>query len=119
MKVVHKADAESHRGNTFTGENVMERMLEAQQPGGISFAIVRFEDGARTHWHVHPGEQVLFVLEGEGHVGTEGTEVTIQPGDVVYTPPGEKHWHGATPGNSMAHMSITTVGPPEWFEAPE
>ena len=81
--------------------------------------IVRFTDGARTHWHVHPGEQVLYILEGEGRVGTEHEEVQVAAGDVVYTPPGEKHWHGAMPGSSMTHISITTVGAPEWFEAPE
>ena len=77
-------------------------------------ARVTFRDGACTHWHTHPGEQVLVILEGRGIVGTEAEQVEVQPGDLVYTPPGEKHWQGAAPGQTMVHLSITTVGPAEW-----
>ena len=85
----------------------------------MSVSLVRFEDGARTNWHVHPGEQLLYILEGKGRAGTEGQEMVVKPGDLIYSPPGERHWHGAMPGQAMAHLSVTTVGAPEWFEAPE
>ena len=75
---------------------------------------------ALTHWHAHPGEQILYILEGEGRVGNASEEIRVSAGDVVYTAPGEKHWHGAAPGSSMVHISITNVGSPTWFEeAPE
>jgi quercetin dioxygenase-like cupin family protein len=119
MKVVRGGEVGAEPGTTFTGEARLARLLAAQEPGGIAVSLVRFEDGARTHWHAHPGEQVLYILEGEGRVGTAGEEARLQPGDVVYAAPGERHWHGAAPNGSMTHLSVTTVGSPEWFEAPE
>jgi quercetin dioxygenase-like cupin family protein len=119
MKVVRGDEANQEQGSTFTGVTRLRRLLGAQQPGGIAVSLVHFENGSRTHWHVHPGEQVLYVLEGEGRVGTADEVVQIGPGDVVYAAPMERHWHGASAGHSMTHLSVTTVGPPEWFEAPE
>ena len=119
MKVVRGEEVNQEQGSTFTGVTRLMRLLGAQQPGGIAVSLVHFADGSRTHWHVHPGEQVLYVLEGEGRVGTADEEMEIGPGDVVYAAPMERHWHGAAAGHSMTHLSVTTVGPPEWFEAPE
>jgi quercetin dioxygenase-like cupin family protein len=119
MKIVRGGDAASERGATFTGETHLTRLLAAQQTGGMAASVVRFEDGSRTHWHVHPGEQLLYILEGQGRVGTADEEALVGPGDLVYAAPGERHWHGAAPGQSMTHLSVTTVGSPEWFEAPE
>lgn len=119
MKVVRIDDAQKQKGDTFTGEVALQRVLGAQQEGGMTLSLVRFADGARTNWHVHPGEQILIVVEGEGRAGTATEEVQLRPGDVVYSGPNERHWHGAAPGKSMAHYSITNVGAPDWFEAPE
>jgi quercetin dioxygenase-like cupin family protein len=119
MKVVRGDEAKQEQAGTFTGVTQLRRLLGAQQPGGMAVSLVHFEDGSRTHWHVHPGEQVLYVLDGEGRVGTADEELQIRPGDVVYAAPMERHWHGAAPGHSMTHLSVTNVGPPEWFEAPE
>jgi quercetin dioxygenase-like cupin family protein len=116
MRVIRHDDGHPHVANTFTGTAGLYRLLDAQQPGGIALTVVRFEDGARTFWHTHPGEQVLYILEGRGRVGTAEEEFLLEPGDVVHTPPGEKHWHGAAPGSHMTHISITTVGPPDWLE---
>ncbi len=119
MKIVRGGKAQSETGTTFTGEVRLDHLLAAQEPGGMAVSLVRFADGARTHWHVHPGEQILYILEGEGRVGTEGEEARVAPGDVVHAAPGERHWHGAVEGASMTHLSVTTVGSPEWFEAPD
>ena len=119
MKAVRGDEVTQEQGSTFTGETRLMRLLGAQQPGGIAVSLVHFEDGSRTHWHVHPGEQVLYVLDGQGRVGTAEEEIIVGPGDVVYAAPMERHWHGAAPGQSMTHFSVTNVGPPEWFEAPE
>ncbi len=118
MKLFHPAQAETRKGTTFTGETTLTEMVVPQQPGGVRITLVRFEDGSVTHWHTHPGEQVLYVLEGECRVGNETEELVARPGDVVYTPPNEKHWHGAAPGTRMVHISITTGGSPQWFDAP-
>ncbi len=119
MEIVRKGQAPSEQGKTFTGPVTLERAVSMQREGGMSVSIVHFDDGAITHWHEHPGEQVLIVLDGQGRVGTESESYEIGPGDVVHAGPGERHWHGASPGRSMTHASITTVGSPEWFEAPE
>jgi quercetin dioxygenase-like cupin family protein len=119
MKVIRKNEGQASPGTTFTNKAFRNPLLPAQQEGGVAITIVTFEDGAATFWHEHPGEQVLYILEGEGRVGNEHEQFMVSPGDVVYTGPGEKHWHGAAPGRSMTHVSITTVGSPTWYdEAP-
>ena len=119
MKVIRKDAGEIHQGTTFTNKTTLNRLVLAQQEGGVSLSLVTFEDGALTHWHEHPGEQILYILEGEGRVGTENEQFDVLAGDAVYTGPGEKHWHGAAPGKTMTHISITTVGSPTWYDAPE
>jgi quercetin dioxygenase-like cupin family protein len=116
MKIIKKNEGDVRSSNSIGGDNKLTHILPAQKEGGISLTLVQFEDGARTHWHEHPGEQVLFILEGSGRVGTENQEWVVEPGDVVYTSPGERHWHGALPGEAMTHISITNVGPPTWYD---
>ena len=118
MHVIRGENAPAEKGTTFTGDVTLTGLLGGG-PGNISVASVRFEDGARTHWHDHPGEQVLYVVEGEARAGTADEELRAGPGDVIYMPAGERHWHGAVEGQTMTHLSITTVGPPTWYEAPE
>ena len=119
MKIVRSNEGKIHQGTTFTNKTTLNRLLPAQQEKGIKLSLVTFEDGALTHWHEHPGEQILYVLEGEGRVGNEKEEVRVSPGDVIYTRPGERHWHGAAPGKSMTHITITNIGSPTWFEKSE
>lgn len=119
MKVIRNSEGESHQGSTFTGSVELLRKLGAQKAGGIAMTIVRFEDGALTHWHDHPGEQLLLILEGSGRVGNDIEEYMVAAGDIVYTGPGERHWHGAALGQSMTHVSITTEGAPNWYEPVE
>jgi quercetin dioxygenase-like cupin family protein len=69
---------------------------------------VTFEPGARTHWHTHPLGQTLIVTAGAGRVQAEGGPVRdVRPGDVIWFPPGERHWHGAGPDTAMTHIAIT------------
>ena len=69
--------------------------------------IVTFEPGARTAWHTHPLGQTLIVTSGCGWVQVEGgPNEEIRPGDIVWFPPGEKHWHGATATTAMTHIAI-------------
>jgi quercetin dioxygenase-like cupin family protein len=79
-------------------------------------AMVRYEPGARSHWHSHSGGQLLYVVEGAGWVQSRGEEpLSIGPGDAVSFAPGEVHWHGAKADGVMAHVAVTK-GRPTWFE---
>ena len=101
---------------TSNGPEELETILPARQGSGLKFSLVRFKNGGRTNWHRHPGEQILYILEGEGRAGNETQEwADLKPGDLIYAAPGEKHWHGAMPACSLTHISIITVGAPEWF----
>jgi quercetin dioxygenase-like cupin family protein len=72
--------------------------------------LVSFEPGARTAWHRHPAGQILIVKSGTGWVQEwQDARRRLQPGDVVWIPPGVKHWHGATDANQMSHIAITNV----------
>ncbi len=81
--------------------------LFGPDPARVGGALVTFEPGARTAWHTHPLGQTLVVTAGCGLAQREGHRVeTIRPGDVVWFPPGEKHWHGAAPTTAMSHIAV-------------
>jgi quercetin dioxygenase-like cupin family protein len=92
----------------FTGTVRIDPLfLKANAPSRVTGASVTFEPGARTAWHAHPLGQTLIVVTGFGRVQREGGSVEeIHPGDVVWFPPGEKHWHGASPHTAMTHIAI-------------
>ena len=92
----------------FTGTVRIDPLfLKADDPARATGASVTFEPGARTAWHTHPLGQTLIVTAGCGFVQQEGGPIEeICPGDVVWFPPGEKHWHGASPNTSMTHIAI-------------
>jgi quercetin dioxygenase-like cupin family protein len=92
----------------FTGSVRVDMLFRPQEPARTSGAYVTFEPGARTAWHTHPLGQALIITAGFGWVQREGGPVEeVRPGDVVWFPPGEKHWHGATPVTAMTHIAIT------------
>jgi quercetin dioxygenase-like cupin family protein len=91
----------------FTGTVWQDPVIVAEAPARIASNRVSFEPGARTAWHTHPLGQTLYVISGVGRVQTKGGPVReIKPGDVVWIPPGEKHWHGASPTNGMTHIAM-------------
>jgi quercetin dioxygenase-like cupin family protein len=99
---------------TFTG-NVWSSPLSRAPERTVAAIGVMFEPGARSFWHRHPDGQVLYVASGSGRVGnSDGKFVEIAAGDVVYTPAGESHWHGAAPNSYLMHISITTGGATVW-----
>jgi 4-carboxymuconolactone decarboxylase len=92
----------------FTGSARVDSPFAGTAPARISGARVTFQPGARTAWHTHPLGQTLIVTAGTGRVQRWGDAVDeIGPGDVVWIPPGQKHWHGASPKSSMTHIAIT------------
>lgn len=91
----------------FTGSVRVDPLFQANAPARASGSLVTFEPGARTAWHTHPLGQILIVTSGTGRVQRWGDPVEeIRQGDVVWIPPGQKHWHGAAPNSSMAHIAI-------------
>jgi quercetin dioxygenase-like cupin family protein len=92
----------------FTG-NVLVEPLFGEKPGiTATGGQVIFAPGARSAWHTHPAGQVLIITGGTGWVQEEGgPKREVKPGDVIWTPPGVKHWHGATATNGMSHIAIS------------
>ena len=92
----------------FTGSVRVDPLFQANAPARASGSLVTFEPGARTAWHTHPLGQILIVTAGLGRVQRWGDPIEdIRQGDVVWIPPGQKHWHGAAPQSSMAHIAIS------------
>jgi quercetin dioxygenase-like cupin family protein len=91
----------------FTGTVRIDPLLQAKAPARAAGASVTFEPGARTAWHTHPLGQTLIITAGCGWVQREvGPIEEVRPGDVVWFPPGVRHWHGATPTTAMPHIAI-------------
>ena len=104
----------------FTGTVRIDPLFQAPDPARVSGASITFEPGARTAWHTHSLGQTLIVTAGSGWAQREGGPIEeVLPGDVVWFPPGEKHWHGATPTTAMTHIAIQEVlngSPVDWME---
>ena len=91
----------------FTGTVWQDPVAEPPAPTRAKSALVSFEPGARTNWHHHPLGQSLYVVSGTGRAQVWGQPVIqLNPGDRVWIPPGEKHWHGASPEHGMVHLAI-------------
>ena len=91
----------------FTGTVRIDPLFQVNAPARAAGASVTFEPGARTAWHLHPLGQTLIVTAGCGRVQRAGGSIEeIHPGDVIWFPPGEKHWHGASPTTAMTHIAI-------------
>jgi quercetin dioxygenase-like cupin family protein len=91
----------------FTGTVRVDPLFQPNNHRRAAAATVTFEPGARTAWHTHPLGQTLIVTAGVGWAQREGSPIEeIRPGDIVWIPPGEKHWHGASPTIAMTHIAI-------------
>jgi quercetin dioxygenase-like cupin family protein len=109
MEIKRQGSQQSSKGlaDWFTGAVRINPLFEAPEPARVRGASVTFEPGARTAWHTHPLGQMLIVTSGVGRAQRWGGPLEqIRPGDVVWFPPGEKHWHGATPMSPMTHIAI-------------
>src|SRR5215510_1604693 len=109
MKITRSGSQPSGKGpaDYFTGAVRVDPLFAATDPARVTGANVTFEPGARTAWHTHPLGQTLIVTSGLGRAQRWGGPIEeIRPGDVVWFPPGEKHWHGAAPSSSLTHIAI-------------
>lgn len=104
----------------FTGSVRVDMLFQAKAPSRVAGASVTFEPGARTAWHTHPLGQHLVVTSGTGRVQEENGPIReVRAGDVVWFPPGVKHWHGASPTDAMTHLAIQEAqdgSAVEWLE---
>ncbi|RWO18281.1 cupin domain-containing protein [Mesorhizobium sp.] len=122
MKITRVGSQPSGPGpaDYFTGTVRIDPLFQAPEPARVGGASVTFEPGARTAWHTHPLGQTLIVTAGLGRIQREGAPVEeIRPGDVVWIPPGVKHWHGASATTAMTHLAIQESldgKPVEWLE---
>jgi len=109
MEIKRVGSRPSNQGSAdwFTGRVRIDPLFDAHDPARAGGAAVTFEPGARTAWHTHPLGQTLIVTAGCGWVQRwDGPVEEIRPGDVVWIPPDEKHWHGATATTAMTHIAI-------------
>ena len=109
MDIKRISSQSSTKGSTeyFTGAVRIDPLFQANDPARAVGASVTFEPGSRTAGHTHPLGQTLIVTTGCGLVQRwDGPIEEIHPGDVVWFPPGEKHWHGATSSTAMNHIAI-------------
>jgi quercetin dioxygenase-like cupin family protein len=107
IKRVGSQPTEQGPADWFTGTVWVDRLFQAPDPARVAGVSVTFEPGARTAWHTHPLGQTLIITAGCGWVQHWGGPIQeVRPGDVVSIPPGEKHWHGATPTTSMTHLAV-------------
>ena len=112
MEIIRAGSTASGKGpaDWFTGTVRIDPLLNPFDAERVQGAAVTFEPGARTAWHTHPLGQTLIVTTGAGRAQRWGGPVEeIRPGDVVWFPPGEKHWHGAAPDTAMTHIALQEV----------
>lgn len=113
MEIQPKQPSTKGSPDRFVGDVWIDVIAQGREPSRLRVSTVRFAPGARNAWHAHALGQTVHVTEGIGLIQSRGGEaVTISPGDIVHTPPGEWHWHGATPDHFMTHLAM-------WEAAPE
>ena len=107
MEVLPKQPSTKAPAELFTGDVWFDVIAAGREPSRLRVNVVRFSPGAYTAWHRHAMGQTLHVTEGVGLVQSRGGEVVeIRPGQTIYTPPGEWHWHGAAPEHFMTHLAM-------------
>ncbi|WP_420816118.1 (R)-mandelonitrile lyase [Paraburkholderia phosphatilytica] len=110
QKITRAGARVSVTGSTenFTGQVRVDPVWSADGNSNVSGGLVSFEPGARSAWHTHPAGQRLLVISGVGLIQEWGKPVQeVRPGDLIWCPPGVKHWHGAAPNSAMTHLAVT------------
>lgn len=112
MRIVPKSATVKNPPQQFTGDVWVDAIASPQNDDQrATVAVVRFSPGARTAWHSHARGQTLHITEGVALLGSrDGTVIEARPGQTIYTPPGEEHWHGATPDDFMQHLACLEMG---------
>jgi quercetin dioxygenase-like cupin family protein len=117
MEIVPKGPSTKGDAKTFVGDVWIDVLARGEAASRIRVSLVRFAPGSRNAWHAHAVGQTVYVTEGVGLVQSRGGEIReMRAGDTVHTPPGEWHWHGATPDRFMTHLAMWDA-PPEGPES--
>jgi quercetin dioxygenase-like cupin family protein len=121
MEIRPKQPSAKGGADVFTGDVWLDVIARGEEPSRMRVSVVRFAPAARNAWHAHAVGQTLHVTEGIGRTQARGGQIVeIRPGDTIYTPPGEWHWHGAAPDHFMTHLAMWETpgeGPEtEWGE---
>lgn len=107
MELQPKKSSTKGPAEMFTGDVYFDVIAQGVSPSRLRVNLVRFAPGARTAWHRHANGQTLHITDGVGLVQSRGGDIIeVRPGETIYTPPGEWHWHGATPQDFMAHFAM-------------
>jgi quercetin dioxygenase-like cupin family protein len=120
MRIFRTAEttARAADAKSFVGPAMTRLLASSDEGASVHVYRVEFGDGARTNWHSHSGAQWLFVIEGRIRIQREGEPAAdASDGDAIVIPPGEKHWHGATPGSRGVHIAVNIDAKTEWLEA--
>ena len=114
MQMLPKQPTVKGPAEMFTGEVWFDVIAKGDEPSRMRVNTVRFAPGARTAWHCHGVGRTLYVTDGVGRVQSrDGEVIEIRPGDVIYTPPGQWHWHGAAPDHFMTHLAMWEAPAPD------
>lgn len=103
---IDQVKKEQQAGKLFTAPVTMQSLVGPDLSKNFSIRQVNFDKGVRNKFHSHSIEQILIVTQGKGIVATEQEELVVTPGDVIFIPAGEKHWHGATPESGFSHLYV-------------
>jgi quercetin dioxygenase-like cupin family protein len=107
MEILPKPPTTKGTPDRFVGDAWFDLIVRGDPPSRVRASVVRFAPGARNAWHVHAVGQTLHVLDGIGRIQARGGKVLeIRSGDTIVTPPGEWHWHGASPEHFMTHLTV-------------
>jgi quercetin dioxygenase-like cupin family protein len=107
VKLLPKQPTAKAPADTFTGDAWLDVIARGEEPSRIRASVVRFAPGTRNAWHAHAVGQTVHVTDGVGLMQARGAPaIEIHPGDTIHTPPGEWHWHGATPDRFMTHIAM-------------
>lgn len=110
MKILSRIGSHTGSPELFTGNVEVHPLKPATNSSKLTMSNVRFQAGARSAWHTHPHGQTLYVTDGVGVIQKRGEPIQIiRPGDVIWTEPGEEHWHGASAKEGMTHLAIQEV----------
>ncbi|MFF3373770.1 cupin domain-containing protein [Streptomyces sp. NPDC002680] len=121
MEILKQPPTAKGPADMFIGDVWFDVIHRGEEPSRARANMVRFAPGARTAWHSHGLGQTLYIVDGIALIQSRGGEILeAHPGDVIYTPPGEAHWHGAAPDHFMTHLALWESpgsGPEStWFE---
>jgi quercetin dioxygenase-like cupin family protein len=117
MEIVARPPAFKGPAGWFAGDVWVDTLYRGDEPSRIRAGIARFVPGARSAWHSHGLGQALYIVEGIALIGARGALIIeAHPGDVVWAPPGQEHWHGAAPGQFMTHLALWEGDAVDWLE---